>query len=458
MSLSIVILAAGQGTRMRSSKPKVLQPLAGRALLEHVIDCAEGLDADSVHVVYGFGGDQVTDALSHRKVSWVLQAEQLGTGHAVAQAMPNVSDDDCVLVLYGDVPLVRTETLDPLVQGAKAGSLVILSARLDNPHGYGRIVRNTDGVVQSIVEQKDASPDQQKINEINTGLLAVPAKHLRRWLGSLSNNNAQGEYYLTDVAEMAVKDGVAIEAIVAADVAETQGINDKIQLAEAESTYRQMRTRELMVSGATLLDPSRVDVRGNVTIGKDVTIDVDVILEGEVVLGDGVTVGPFSHLKDVSIGADSNIHSHSVLDQALVGQRCNIGPYARIRPGTELADQAKIGNFVETKKAQIGEGSKVNHLTYVGDSIIGQNVNVGAGTITCNYDGANKHQTVIGDDAFIGSGTQLVAPVTVGSGANIGAGSVITKDAPADTLTVGRARQVEIKGWTRPTKKPKTET
>ncbi len=453
MGLSIVILAAGQGTRMRSSKPKVLQPLAGRSLLDHVIDCAERLEAKQTHVVYGFGGDQVTEALQHRDVSWVLQAEQLGTGHAVAQAIPEVDDADAVLVLYGDVPLVQPETLSPLVEGAQSGSLVILSAELDNPHGYGRIVRNNRGVVQEIVEQKDASPEQQAINEINTGLLAAPAKHLRRWLSELSNENAQGEYYLTDIAAMAVADNVPLEAIVAKNVAETQGINDKIQLAEAEAAHRVFQARKLMTQGATLIDPNRIDVRGEVTLGQDVSIDIDVILEGNVELGDGVQVGPYCHLKDVVVGEGTKIESHSVLDTAKVGQRCSIGPFARIRPGTQLAEEAKVGNFVETKKANIGKGSKVNHLTYIGDSDIGTNVNVGAGTITCNYDGANKHQTVIGDNAFIGSGTQLVAPVTVGAGANIGAGSVITKDAPANQLTVGRGRQVTIEGWSRPQKK-----
>lgn len=457
MSLSIVILAAGQGTRMRSSLPKVLQPLANRPLLDHVIDCAEKLEAESIHVVYGFGGDEVKAQLAHRNVNWVLQAEQLGTGHAVAQAMPAISDDDIVLVLYGDVPLTSPDTLRPLIEGAKDDALVILSADLNDPTGYGRIVRDTGGQVQSIVEQKDTNDEQKRIREINTGLLAAPAKRLRGWLKNLKNENAQGEYYLTDIAEMAARDKVGLEAVKASNVEETQGINDKKQLAEAEAAYRKICAERLMREGATLIDPNRIDVRGEVTIDADVIIDVNVIFEGNVSLGAGVRVGPFSYLKDVSVGANTEILSHCVLDQAVVGKACTIGPFARLRPATELADKAKIGNFVETKKVKVGEGSKVSHLTYVGDALIGRDVNVGAGTITCNYDGVNKHKTVIGDGAFIGSGTQLVAPVTVAEGATIGAGSVITHDTPANTLTVARGRQVSLENWTRPAKKPKTE-
>ena len=453
MDLHVVILAAGQGTRMKSDRPKVMQPLAGRPLLAHVLARAEGLGAHATHVVYGHGGDAVPKAFAESGVGWVLQAEQLGTGHAVAQAMPQVPDEAVVLVLYGDVPLVDPATLRPLVGAACAGRLALLSVVLDDPSGYGRIVRDGDGQVHRIVEQKDASPGELAIREVNTGILAAPAGRLRRWLAGLSSDNAQGEYYLTDVVALAVADGVAVEAAEAPSIVEVLGVNDRSQLALLEDALRRQHAEALMAAGVTLADPARIDVRGRLSCGRDVVIDVNAVFEGDVELADGVTVGPNAWIRDARIGAGVCIHPNTIVDGADVGPGCELGPFARIRPGTVLADGVKIGNFVETKKSRIGKGSKVNHLTYVGDAEIGAGVNVGAGTITCNYDGVNKHRTVIGDGAFIGSNTALVAPVTVGERATIGAGSTISKDAPSDQLTVARGRQVTVKGWKRPEKK-----
>ncbi len=456
MPLSIVILAAGQGTRMHSRLPKVLQRVAGRPLLGHVIDAAERVEADAIHVVYGFGGDVVREALSERNVSWHEQAEQLGTGHAVMQAMPAIPGDHTVLVLYGDVPLIRSQTLAGLVDAAGADRLGLLTVSMDNPTGYGRIVRDAAGAVQCIVEQRDATREQGAIREINTGLIACPAHLLAGWLDRLSNENSQGEYYLTDVVGFAVGDGVPVHTVSAPTVAETLGINDKIQLAEAEKALRERNAQKLLEAGVTLIDPARIDVRGHLECGQDVEIDVNVVFEGNVKLADGVRIGPNCHIRDTEIEDDTQVFANCVIEEAHFGPRCLIGPFARVRPATFLGSQVKLGNFVEVKKSTIAKGSKVNHLSYVGDTTMGQGVNVGAGTITCNYDGANKHQTVIEDGVFIGSGTQLVAPVTLGEGATIGAGSVISREAPAGKLTVARSRQHTIEGWKKPVKKPKS--
>jgi bifunctional UDP-N-acetylglucosamine pyrophosphorylase/glucosamine-1-phosphate N-acetyltransferase len=455
MKLAVVILAAGQGKRMKSDLPKVLQPLAGIPLLGHVVSRARTLNPASVHVVYGHGGEAVRAALAKENLQWALQAEQLGTGHAVMQAMPNVADDELVLVLYGDVPLIRAETLRLLIDAAGGKAMSLLTVMLDNPAGYGRIVRNARGAIQKIVEQKDASKAQLRIREGNSGIMAVPAKLLRRWLGKLRNANAQGEFYLTDVIAMAVKDKVKVTPLIAPTVAEVLGVNDKAQLAELEGMHRAMCARELMIAGATLADPARIDVRGDVSVGRDVFLDANVLLEGKVTLGDRVRIGPNVVLRDVSIGADSVIHPNSVLEQSELGTGCVIGPYARVRPASKLGNNVHIGNFVELKKTEIADGSKANHLTYLGDAVIGKGVNVGAGTITCNYDGVNKSTTTIEDGAFIGSGNMLVAPVRIGKDATTGAGSTISKDAPEGRLTLSRARQMTLEGWKRPEKKPK---
>jgi bifunctional UDP-N-acetylglucosamine pyrophosphorylase/glucosamine-1-phosphate N-acetyltransferase len=458
MPLTVVILAAGQGKRMKSDLPKVLQPLAGRPLLTHVIDCARSLGARAIHVVYGHGGEQVRALLATEGVSCVLQAEQLGTGHAVQQAMPDIADDDLVLVLYGDVPLIRRETLERLIAQAGEKSIAVLSVVLDDPGGYGRIVRDTAGNVVRIVEQKDGNRKELAIREVNTGLMAVPARHLRRWLGALRNDNAQGEYYLTDVVVAAVKEGLKVNAVIAPTVSEVLGINDKIQLAEVEAAHRREKANELMRAGVTVADPARLDVRGQVTVGADVYLDINVVLVGKVKLGNRVKIGPNCYIRDAEIGDDTELFPNCVIDTASVGPNCRIGPFARLRPETTLQRDVHIGNFVEVKKTEIGAGSKANHLTYLGDAVVGEKVNVGAGTVTCNYDGANKSTTVIGDGAFIGSGTMLVAPVQVGPNATIGAGSTVSRDVPADKLTVARARQVTVEGWKRPVKKKKPET
>ncbi len=453
MKLAVVILAAGQGKRMKSDLPKVMQPIAGTPLLGHVIRRARMLEPASLHVVYGHGGDAVRAAFADPDLRWALQAEQLGTGHAVMQAMPNVSDDELVLVLYGDVPLIRPETLKQLIALAGPKSMSLLTIMLADPTGYGRIARDRKGAIQKIVEQKDASKAQLAIREGNSGIMAVPARPLRKWLSKLRNANAQGEYYLTDIIAMAVKDKVKITPLVSPTLAETLGVNDKMQLAELEASYRAERARELMLAGATLADPARIDVRGEVTLGRDVFLDANVLLEGRVSLGDRVRVGPNVVLRDVSIGADSVINPNCVLEQSELGTGSIIGPYARLRPGNKLGANVHIGNFVELKKTVVADGSKANHLTYLGDSVIGKGVNVGAGTITCNYDGANKWTTTIEDGAFIGSGNMLVAPVRIGKGATTGAGSTISKDAPEGQLTLSRAKQLTIEGWKRPEKK-----
>ena len=449
MPLSVVILAAGQGKRMNSDLPKVLQPLAGEPLLQHVIRTARGLDAANIYVVYGHGGAQVQKALAHEHVDWILQADQLGTGHAVMQAMCVIPDDHTVLVLYGDVPLIRAACLKKLVAAADEGTLALLTVNLDEAAGYGRIVRDTDGRVSGIVEHNDATPEQLLIREANSGLMAAPAGRLREWLLGLGRSNAQREYYLTDVVGGAVQAGDHVAAIPVPTAVEVMGVNDRIQLAQVEAGHRALRTEELMLAGATLADPSRVDVRGEVTVERDVFIDVNAVLIGKVHLGTRVKVGPNCLISDSSIGADTEINANCVIEGAVVAENCRIGPFARLRPDTVLARDVHIGNFVEVKNSQIGAGSKANHLSYIGDAVVGSTVNVGAGTITCNYDGANKWPTVIEDGAFIGSGSMLVAPVRIGAGATIGAGSTITQSAPDGKLTLTRATQTTAANWTR---------
>ena len=455
MNLSVVILAAGKGTRMRSALPKVLQPLAGRPLLAHVLDVARELQPAAIHVVYGHGGEQVRQVCDAADLNWVLQAEQQGTGHAVMQAMPEIPSDHEVLILCGDVPLVRAGVLKALVAASGGERLAVLTACLDDPTGYGRIVRDDAGHVSAIVEERDATAQQRALHEINTGLMACPAGLLNGWLGRIGNDNAQQEYYLTDIVGLAVADGQAVMAVDAGEADEVLGINDRRQLAHSESLLRQRRTNALLDSGVTLVDPARVDIRGRLVCGRDVHIDINTVFSGDVELGDDVEVGPNTIIRDSVIGAGTRVLPNSLIEEATVGKACEIGPFARLRPAAELAEGAKVGNFVEIKKSRVGRGSKVNHLTYIGDATIGDAVNVGAGTITCNYDGANKHRTVIGDGAFIGSGVELVAPVEIGAGATIGAGSTISKAAPAQRLTLERARQVTIEGWTRPVKKGK---
>jgi bifunctional UDP-N-acetylglucosamine pyrophosphorylase/glucosamine-1-phosphate N-acetyltransferase len=451
--LHVVLLAAGEGKRMRSPLPKVLQPVAGRPMLGHVIDTARALGASCIHVVVGHGGEAVREAFQDDPdLAWVEQAERLGTGHAVQQAAPSLPDDARVLVLYGDVPLVRAESLRPLV--AADAALAVLVAELADPTGYGRMLLDADGRVQAVVEQKDATPEQRAVRTINTGLLAADAATLKRWLAQLRNDNAQGEYYLTDVFAMAAAEGRAATAVRVADAGEVEGANDPWQLARLERAFQHRCAKMLAEAGVQFADPSRFDQRGTVVTGQGVRIDVDVILEGRVELGDDVVIGPFCRLKDVVLGAGTVVAAHSDLEGATTGAECRIGPYARLRPGTRLADGVHIGNFVETKQARFGPGSKANHLSYLGDAEIGAKANIGAGTITCNYDGVNKWTTTIGDGAFIGSNSSLVAPVVIGAMATVGAGSVITKDAPEGQLTVARGKQVSIAAWKRPSKKP----
>jgi bifunctional UDP-N-acetylglucosamine pyrophosphorylase/glucosamine-1-phosphate N-acetyltransferase len=452
VSLHVVVLAAGQGKRMRSDLPKVLQPVAGRPLLAHVLDTARALGPAAIHVVYGHGGERVKAHFDSESVQWCFQAEQLGTGHAVAQALPMIPDDAKVLILCGDVPLVRVETLCALVADEDS-VLSVLTTELEDPEGYGRILRDGTGNVTGIVEQRDATEGQLEIREINTGIMAIAAEHLRRWLSALDNDNAQGEYYLTDVIEMAAHEGHRVDGVLADDAHEVLGINDKRQLADSERHYQHRAAAALLGQGVTLADPERLDIRGILEVGRDVFIDVGVVIEGHVTLGDRAAIGPYSVLVNSVLGEGTIVRSHCHVDGAKTGRRCEIGPFARLRPGAVLADGVKVGNFVEIKNSSIAEGSKVNHLTYIGDTTVGTSVNVGAGTITCNYDGASKHRTVIGNNAFIGSGVMLVAPVAIGEGATIGAGSTITKDTPASELTIARARQITIEGWKRPVKK-----
>ncbi|MHC9010371.1 bifunctional UDP-N-acetylglucosamine diphosphorylase/glucosamine-1-phosphate N-acetyltransferase GlmU [Stenotrophomonas rhizophila] len=450
--LHVIILAAGAGKRMKSALPKVLQPIAGRPMLAHVIETARQLQPEAIHVVYGHGGEAVRQAFADQPdLRWAEQSQQLGTGHAVLQAMPEVPDAATVLVLYGDVPLIRGETLRHLL--SQPGRLAVLVAEVADPTGYGRIVRNAEGKVGAIVEQKDATDEQRSIRTINTGIITAESTALRRWLSQLSNANAQGEYYLTDIFAAAAGDYTPAEMAFVQDPQDAEGANDPWQLAQLERAWQLREVRALCAQGARVLDPSRLDIRGTVTVGSDVQIDVNVILEGRVVLGDGVSIGAFTRLKDVTLAAGTVVKPHCDLDGVISEGAADIGPFARLRPGTVLAEGSHVGNFVETKKVVLGAGSKANHLTYLGDAVIGSKVNIGAGTITCNYDGVNKSQTTIGDRAFIGSNSSLVAPVVIGEGATVAAGSVITRSAAADKLTVARARQETIDGWKRPTKK-----
>jgi bifunctional UDP-N-acetylglucosamine pyrophosphorylase/glucosamine-1-phosphate N-acetyltransferase len=450
--LNVIILAAGQGKRMRSDLPKVLHPLAGKPLLGHVLDTARAIGAKQICVVYGHGGEQVRAELNAPDIAWARQEPQLGTGHAVLQAMPFAAPTaSSTLVLYGDVPLIRASTLQRLIDAAGNGSLALLTAHLDNPQGYGRIVR-VSGEIKRIVEEKDADDAERKICEINTGILVAPTAALARWLPKLGNRNAQGEYYLTDIVSLAVAEGMPIVTAQPDAAWETEGINSKLQLATLERVYQRNVAEQLMVAGVTLADPARIDVRGELLCGRDVSIDVNCVFEGRVELADGAAIGASCVLKNCRIGSGTRIAPFCHIDDAVVGAASIIGPYARLRPGTELGSDVHIGNFVEVKNSTIADHSKANHLAYVGDATIGSRVNVGAGTITCNYDGANKFRTVIEDDVFIGSDTQLVAPVTVGRGATLGAGTTLTRDAPPDQLTVSRAKQMSIPGWKRPTK------
>ncbi|HIT95675.1 MAG TPA: bifunctional UDP-N-acetylglucosamine diphosphorylase/glucosamine-1-phosphate N-acetyltransferase GlmU [Candidatus Aphodousia faecavium] len=451
--MNIVILAAGMGKRMRSRLPKVLQPLADKPMLEHVIEKARLLGSDNrLIVVVGHGAEAVKSYFAQASdLIFALQAEQLGTGHALLQALPYCDPEKPTLVLLGDVPLIRPQTLQDLVNAA-GDHVGLLTVCLDNPKGYGRIVRR-DGEVCAIVEEKDATPQERLISEVNTGIMVLPTRHLERWLNELGNQNAQGEYYLTDVIARAVSEGVPVKTARSTSATEVEGVNNKVQLAALERAFQKENALRLMNDGVTVIDPERIDVRGELVCGKDVTIDVGCIFSGRVVLGDGVKIGAYCVLKDVEIGAGTQVLPFCHFDGAQVGQDARLGPYSRLRPGTSLADQTHIGNFVEIKKSVVGLGSKVNHLSYIGDTDMGARVNIGAGTITCNYDGVNKFRTTIMDDAFIGSDTQLVAPVTVGKGATLGAGTTLTKDAPDGELTLARARQTTIKGWKRPTKK-----
>lgn len=454
MSLDIVILAAGQGTRMRSALPKVLHSVAGNSMLGHVIHSARQLSPDSIQVVIGHGADKVREQLAADDLSFVLQDKQLGTGHAVAQAVPALSADT-VLILYGDVPLIEVETLRRLLTLVNDQQLGLLTVTLEDPTGYGRIVRDRQNNVSAIVEHKDATEAQKAIKEGNTGILAVPGKRLGEWLGRLSNHNAQGEYYLTDVIAMAVSDGLVVATAQPQDAMEVQGANDRKQLAELERHYQLREARRLMALGVTLRDPSRFDVRGDVTVGRDVTIDINVILEGRVIIEDDVSIGPNCVIKDSTLRKGAIIKANSHLEGAIVGEAADAGPFARLRPGSVLGARAHVGNFVELKNAEMGEGAKAGHLAYLGDAVIGARTNIGAGTITCNYDGANKHKTVLGEDVFIGSNNSLVAPVDISSGATTAAGSTITQNVAAEQLAVARARQRNIDGWKRPVKTKK---
>ena len=450
--MNIVVLAAGMGKRMNSDLPKVMHHLGGKPLLAHVLDCARSLMPNGIFIVYGHGGEQVPEAFSAADLKWAKQDPQLGTGHAVMQAAPMLDDSVPTLVLYGDVPLVSHETLMRLQAKAGSARLALLTVEVDDPSGYGRIVREGERIVR-IVEHKDADDATRKIREINTGILVAPTGALKRWLGALSNDNAQREYYLTDIIAAAVADGVAVVSSRPLAEWETRGVNSKVQLAELERVLQRNQARQLMEAGVTLADPARLDIRGSLVCGRDVEIDINCVFEGNVQLGDGVRIGANCVLRNAQIGAGTELLPFTHVDGASVGAQARIGPYARLRPGTELGDHTHVGNFVEMKNAKVAAQSKANHLAYIGDAVIGQRVNIGAGTITCNYDGVNKHQTVIEDDAFIGSDTQLVAPVRVGRGATLGAGTTLTRDAPADQLTVSRAKQLSIASWKRPVKK-----
>lgn len=452
--LHVVILAAGEGKRMHSSLPKVLHPLAGRPLLAWVVQATQGIkEPQQRYIVIGHGAEQVKSQLNHISATWVEQSERCGTGHAVAQVLPLLPEgNDTALVLFGDVPLITASSLQMLIEKSKKNDLTLATTTLDDPSGFGRIVRDAQGGVVEIVEEKDASAEQRMLKEIYTGILITSVANLKAWLPTLERNNAQGEYYLTDVVKRAVNDRLSVAGILVA-AEEVQGVNDRVQLARLERNLQKKQVEQLMLTGVTVLDPARIDIRGAVSIAPDVTLDINVILEGKVSIGQGCYIGPNVVLRDVAIGEHCKVYANSVVEGAVIADHCNVGPFARLRPETELKANVKIGNFVEVKKANIGAHSKVNHLSYIGDAVIGEKVNIGAGTITCNYDGVKKHQTLIGDNAFIGSDTQLVAPVTIGAGATIGAGSTITRHAPADALTLSRSQQETIKGWRRRSKR-----
>ncbi|MDX1705801.1 bifunctional UDP-N-acetylglucosamine diphosphorylase/glucosamine-1-phosphate N-acetyltransferase GlmU [Pseudidiomarina sp.] len=453
MSLSVVVLAAGKGTRMRSALPKVLHPIAHKPMVQHVIDTATELSPSATHVIYGHGGDTLQQALAGQPLNFVEQAEQKGTGHAVQQVVPHLGDNERVLILYGDVPLTQLSTLQKLIEAAEDTDLALLTVTLPDPTGYGRIIRNEQGAVLGIVEQKDATLEQRQITEVNTGIMVAQSAALKRWLANLSDDNAQGEYYLTDIVAMASEEGVQIATAQPAVINEVEGANNRVQLATLERAYQQRQAEYLMLNGATLMDPARIDVRGEVQVGSDVLIDANVILEGQVELGDGVIIESNCILRNCRIGANSRVRSHTVIEEATLASDCTVGPFARLRPGADLAEGAQIGNFVEIKKTRMGKGSKASHLTYLGDAEIGEGVNIGAGTITCNYDGVNKHTTRIDDGAFIGSNSSLVAPVRIGKNATVGAGSTVTKDIEDGELGIARGKQKNISGWQRPQRK-----
>lgn len=458
MNLQIIILAAGQGKRMFSSTPKVLHPIAGKPMLRRVVETAQQLNPQTIHVIYGHGGDTIRKALPDLPVHWVHQSEQLGTGHAVLQALPYIPDNDLILVLSADVPLIEVHTLQSLITLGNSSitehpSLNLLVAHLADPSGLGRILRNNKGEISNIVEEKDANEQEKNIKEIYSGICCTSAANLKRWLPQLNSDNAQGEFYLTDIIRMAVKDNLPVLSLSVSDPIEIQGVNNRLQLQQLERAWQQKNAAQLLLSGVTISDAARIDIRGELHCGKDVFIDVNCVFHGKVVLGDGCHIGPNCILTDVILGANTDIYANSVLEGCKIGNDCHIGPFARLRSGTQLAANCKIGNFVETKKAIFGEGSKASHLSYLGDVLLGKAVNVGAGTITCNYDGVNKHQTIIEDGAFIGSDTQLIAPVTVGANATIGAGSTIRRDAPPNELTLTESTQKTIYGWKRPKKK-----
>ena len=452
MLLEVIILAAGKGTRMHSDLPKVLHPLAGKPMLVHVVEQAQRLEPHRTHIIVGHGANQVAAVMQPLGAECVTQAQQLGTGHAVAQAMPLVDANAIVLVLYGDVPLVPAALMQQLVNQAAHNELAVLTVTLEDSNGYGRILRNDAGHIQAIVEQKDATAEQLDIKEINTGILAAKASLLNGWLPRIRNDNAQGEIYLTDIVAMAVNDGISISHFQPHSPQQTQGVNDRVQLAELERWHQREQAHQLLRDGIQLADPGRFDLRGRLTAGKDTVIDINVIIEGEVSLGDGVHIGPNCHIKDAHIGAGTQVFANSVIDQAYIADHCTIGPFARLRPGTTLRDHTKVGNFVETKNTTLGQGSKASHFTYLGDTEVGEDVNIGAGTITCNYDGINKFKTHINDGAFIGSNSSLVAPLTIGAGATIGAGSTITKDVPPSNLAIARGMQRNLATWAKPVK------
>ena len=452
MSVSIVILAAGQGTRMYSDKPKVLHELAGKTLLEHVYQTAIAIEHTAIHIVYGHGGEQVPEQMQHLEANWVEQEEQLGTAHAVEQALPTIPDDDQVLILYGDVPLITDSSLQALIAAAKDSGFALMTAYLEDPRGYGRIIRDELDNMLAIVEDKDANDEQRRICEINTGLMVVNAGLLKRWISVIENNNKQKEYYLTDIVALAIEDDVPVHSILAEASIEIQGINNRVQLAEAERYYQLLQAHHLMRHGVGLMDPARFDLRGELETGRDVLFDINVVLEGRVIIGNNVRLGANCFLRNCIIGDDTEILPNTIIEKAVLGKGCRVGPFARIRPDTSLSDDVHIGNFVEVKKSEIGNGSKINHLSYVGDSNVGQQTNIGAGVITCNYDGANKYQTIIGDNVFVGSDAQLIAPVTIHSGATIAAGTTVSKNVTAEALAITRPAQREIKNWKRPKK------